>query len=199
MAAPYPPFESPDGRTYTFDHMQPISSVMSVTVQGKRYRVPTVVIFSPHCYTDGKRSTVRMDSPLYFMTDHTGHRDFCPRRYQTSLALPERMRTLIEQGGSSCYKLDKGNYIHIHDATTTQKWRGWYVLFTFDRSKAGSPVALRLSVTSYHYRQSKPENLRWTGSLKLPALVAEWFKHREDFLQNFSADDGDTENDKQQK
>lgn len=194
MAAPHPPFRAPDGRTYTFDHMQPINAVMSVTVQGKRYRIPTVVIFSPHCYTDAKRGTVKLDSDLYFLTDSTGHRDFCSTRYRTSLGLPERMRTLIEQDGSSCYKLNKAShYIHIHDASTNKKWRGWYVLFTFDRSKDGNPAALRISITSYHYRQDKPENLRLTGSLKMPALVAEWFKTREDFLQNFpEINDGET-------
>lgn len=178
-------FTMPDGSVYDLNHMQRMNSAVSVTVNGKRYRIPVVVIFSTHCYTDGKNGTVKMTDDLYFHTDNTGHRAFCEERYNTSLKLPDRVRNMIEESGA-CYKLDKAsNYVHLHDPGKPDKWRGWYVLFTFDRSKAGEPVALRVSITSYHYRMKKPDNLRWTGSFKFPALVAEWLRNREDVLQQF--------------
>jgi hypothetical protein len=165
--------------------MQRINAAVSVTVGGKRYRIHVVVIFSSHCYTEGKSGTVKMTDDLYLLTDDTGHRAFSLERYNTSLKLFERVRVMVEDS-AACYKLDKAsNYIYIHDPGKPDKWRGWYVFFTFDRSKAGEPVALRVSVTSYHYRMKKPDNLRWTGSFKFPALVAEWLRTRDDFLRQF--------------
>ncbi|MBX9900319.1 MAG: hypothetical protein K2Y28_05995 [Burkholderiaceae bacterium] len=186
MAIPIPTsFTMPDGTVYNLDHMQRMNSAVLVTVNGKRYRIPIVVMFSTHCYTDGKDNTVEMTDDLYFHTDDTGHRAFSKERYNTSLKLPDYVRSMIEKS-EPCYKLNKANnYVHLPDPGKPDKWRGWYVFFTFDRSKEGGVVALRVSITSYHYRMKKPENLRWMGSIKFPALVAEWLSKRDDVLQQF--------------
>jgi hypothetical protein len=181
-----PPFTDPNGTVYSFDHLNPIHAAVSVTVNGKRYRIPVVVIFSNHCYTDGKRGTVRRDDPLYLTNDRTGNRAFCAVRWQRSLGLPALVAAMIE-ASLNCYKLDAADgYMHIPDPASPNKWIGWYVCFRFDKSKAGEPVALRISVTSYHHRTTKPENLRWTGTIKFPALVVEWLRKREDFLHLFA-------------
>jgi hypothetical protein len=180
-----PPFTGPDGTVYTFDHLKPIDAKVSVTVNGIRYRIPAVVIFSNHCYSDGKRGTVQRNDPLYITTDRTGNRAFCRARWQRSLRLPVAVRVLIEDS-LHCYKLDAADgYMHIPDPGHPNKWIGWYVCFRFDKSKAGVPAALRVSITSYHHRTTKPENLRWTGTIKFAALVADWLRNRQEFLDQF--------------
>lgn len=178
-----PPFTDPDTRVvYTFDHLNPIDATVSVTIGGQRYLVPIVVLFSNHCFTDGKNNTVTMNDSLYILTDDTGHRAFCDPRYQRSLTLPTRLLQVIANS-DPCFRLSKeGSYIHIHDILTRNRFTGWYVYFKFDNPKAGAAEAIRVSVTSYHYRQTHPDNLRWKGSVKFPVLVTDWLRVRPDNL-----------------
>jgi hypothetical protein len=184
-----PPFIGANGTTYTFDHMDPLAGDVSVTINGNRYLIPLFVIFSPHCYSDGKNSTVQMTDADYLLTDDTGHRAFCPKRYKVSHNLPGQIRALFDNGHvPQCYTLNAGSgYVFLHDnADPRNKWRGWYLLFKFERSKQGMPVALKVSVKSHHYRQTHPENLRWKGSKKFPVLVADWMRDRPDFIGQFT-------------
>lgn len=180
------PFTGPDGTVYNFDHMKSVHDSVSVTVNGKRYLIPLIVIFSSHCYSDCRNGTVRMDDELYLLTDDSGHRAFCLERYNASKYLPDRVLTMLGQN-AACYKLDKAaGYIYIHDPRFPDKWRGWYVFFKFNKSKTGAPLSLHINVTSHHYRNSAPPNLRWKGSFKFPAVVAEWLRTRADFLGLFT-------------
>lgn len=183
-----PPFKGPDGTVYTFDHMKPFDDAVSVTVNGKRYHVPVVVIFSSHCFTDTRNGTVKTTDDDFLLSDVTGNRAFCPTRYKVSIDLPDQIQGILGQAhAAQCYRLDAASgYIFLHDSDHPNKWRGWYVFFSFDRSKAGAPLALRVSVTSHHYRQTHPQNLRWKGSMKFPALAADWMSKRPDFLELFS-------------
>jgi hypothetical protein len=176
------PYTDPDGNTFTFDHLNPFDATVSVTVEGRRYIVPITLVFSNHCFTNGKDNTISMDHPLYILTDKTGHRIFSHGRHQESLTLPDRMREVIAAKGH-CFKLDKeGSYIHIHDPQSRDKFAGWYIYFKFDQPKAGETVAIRVSITSHHYRQGRPKELRLTMSVKFPALAALWLRSRPDNL-----------------
>lgn len=181
----WPPYTAPDEETYTFDHLKNLNVLISVTIKKKIYKIPAIIIFSNHCFTDGKDNTVQTDDPLYILTDDTGHRAFCLERYKTSLTLPDRMRAALGPN-PGCYRLSKAShYIHIHDSDPRNKWSGWYIFFKFDRNKEDEPLALRISITSYHRRMTHPQNLRWKGSYKFAALVADWFSTREDYLASF--------------
>lgn len=120
-----------------------------------------------------------MDDPLYLLTDSTGHRAFCETRYESSRDLATRFRDVVQQG-SHCYRLDtEGDYLHIHDSRQQNKFAGWYILFKFDTPKESETAAVRVSITSYHYRQQKPQNLRWTMPSKFQAFLARWLSTRD--------------------
>jgi hypothetical protein len=182
------PFNGANGTTYTFDHMEPFSGDVSVTINGSRYLIPVSVIFSSHCYTDGKNGAVKTTDDDYLLTDASGHRALCPTRYKVSKDLPSQIRSIFDNAHvPQCYTLNAASgYIFLHDSDHPNKWRGWYVFFTFDRSKHGAPLALRVSVTSHHYRQTHPQNLRWKGVKKFPVLVSDWMRDRPDFVSLFT-------------
>lgn len=183
-----PPFIGAEGTTYSFDHMEPLAGDVSVTIDGKRYLIPVSVIFSSHCYTDGKNGTVKPSDDDFLLTDSTGHRAFCPTRYKASKNLPQQILALFDKAHvPQCYTLHAtAGYIFLHDSDHPNKWRGWYLFFEFERSKQGAPLALRVSVRSHHYRQTHPQNLRWKGSKKFPVLAADWMSVRPDFVAQFT-------------
>lgn len=183
-----PPFTRADGTVFTFDHTASFADSVSVTISGKRYVLPVFVILSPHCFSDAKNGKVQTTDDDYLFTDSTGNRAFCATRYKSSLKLPAQIKSIFSNNHPpQCYKLNAADgYIFLHDSDRSNKWRGWYVFFSFDRSKLGAPLALRVSVTSHHYRQTFPQNLRWKGSKKFPVLVADWMTNRPDFLSLFS-------------
>lgn len=182
-------FHGPDGDPYDLSHMAPIRATTSLTIDGRRCEVPLVVIFSHHCYTDGKSGTVSKEDPWYYGTDSTGHRAFCQSRWEQSKSLPVHVRGMIEQR-LSCYRLNSsGNFVRIHDQEPRNKFEGWYIYFSFDRTKEeGEEALVKVSVTSYHYRKAKPGNLRSGESSRFQSLLSQWLKAREDILGKITWD-----------
>lgn len=179
------PFTAPDGTVYTFDHLKPFDAVVSLTVNKVKYAIPVSVIFSNHCFTDGKDYSVQQSDPLYILTDSTGHRAFCVERWNTSLSLPGLLHDVIAEN-QKCYRLEKdSNYIHIHDADQRNRFSGWYIFFHLNRSKDGEALAVRLSVTSHHRRMQQPQSLKWRDPSPFRITLASWLGNRPDFLAKF--------------
>jgi hypothetical protein len=179
-------FVGPDAQRYSLTHVKPLDFNVSLTINGQIYQVPVVVIFSHHCYTDAKNGTIQRQDPWYFITDSTGHRAFCVDRWQSSLALPEYLKKMIIDK-LHCYRLNKAaHFVRIHDPAKHNKFAGWYVFFSFDRGKLGEAEAVRISVTSHHYRIAQPENLKSREHVRFHVLLAHWIGQRQDILDRLS-------------
>jgi hypothetical protein len=175
-------FSGPNAQQYSLAHLKPLDCDVSLTINKQVYRVPIVIIFSNHCYTDAVSGTIQRNDPWYFATDSTGHRTFSVDRWQASLALPVHLKKMIVER-LHCYRLNKASqFVRIHDPAKQSRFDGWYVFFSFDRPKAGETAAVRVSVTSHHYRNGQPETLKSREHVRFHVLLAKWLAERQDIL-----------------
>lgn len=180
------PFTDPDdGTIYTFDHLKPIDVVLTITVNKKQYQVPLVLLFSNHCFTDGKDNSVQQNDPWYMLSDSTGHRTFCKERWKSSLTLPDLMHKVVTEN-AACYRLDRDScYIHIHGPDQRNRFSGWYIFFEFRRPKPNQLPSLRVTINTHHRRMDPPKSLRWRDSMKFVVILASWLGRRQDYLDQF--------------
>lgn len=174
----------PDGQSYDLSHLSPLRPIVSVSIDGVVYKVPTVVIFSNHCYS---KSFWEGGDPAWPLNEE---RCFSRTRWADSLKLPEVILRLIEDRQVCHRTQDRQNFIRINDASGTDRYKGTYIFFEFSRTKADQAVLgelVKISITSYHKRDKAPGNIKHSPKDRFPVLLTQWIKAREDIFEKLKA------------
>ena len=178
---------SPEGQTYDLSHMTPLRPLVSISLAGVIYKVPTVVIFSNHCYSE---EIADKHDPAWAINND---RVFCPERWQESLALPDAVLRMINDR-QICHKThDRQIFIRINDATIADRYKGRYIFFEFDRPKgehAAGGELVKINIRSYHKRNAAPGNIKPAPKERFQALLTSWIKDRKDVFSKLKPEPG---------
>jgi hypothetical protein len=174
-------YQCPAGQKYDLSHLRTTNYAVSLTINDKRYLVPIVVTFSHHCYTTTNKKTVLPSDRLFFRTDKTGHRAFCPTRWASSHDLPENVGYLIANN-LGCYESTVGDGVYLHLRNPNQKYpgNGWYVMFNF--KPAHAPALVLMGISSHHKRAVFPTNISKKARPKPFSMVLEQWLNRKPHL-----------------
>ncbi|PZQ73091.1 MAG: hypothetical protein DI563_15970 [Variovorax paradoxus] len=98
-----------EGKTYTFEHLQPMGFALTLNVRGQAEPHPLAIdiTFGSHCFTEAFDATVHGDHHRY--THQNELRAFDTQRYACSLHLPQVMKSITS---GMIYKSDE-NYTYV--------------------------------------------------------------------------------------
>lgn len=179
-------FVGPDGQAYRLDHLKPVDYQIPVTIEDIKYVVPVVVTFSHHCFSDGRKQTVTLNDPWFYISDSTGHRVFCTTRWTSSLDLPGHVGRLINDK-LYCYSVhDKGNYVHLRNPNPKFPGQGWYIFFDLIRPSGGAAI-VHMFIASHHLRPALPTNIKGKKLIRFPALLTKWIREKEGLYESLKA------------
>jgi len=171
-------YTGPDGKTYGLAHLRTTNYMVSISIDSKRYLVPIVVTFSPHCYTTTRDETVLESDPWFLLSDDTGHRAFCKTRWESSADLGQNVGYLINNN-LGCYEASdrKSAYLHLRNPNPKFPGNGWYVMFNF--KPADDPSLVFMGIASHHHRRGFPSNVpKRTRPKPFGMVLEQWIRKR---------------------
>jgi hypothetical protein len=144
-----------DGETYSFNHLAPFKSNITIPAEGKNAELNFVleVKFSTHCV-----SAETVDHPSTLFLDEGGReRYFCLDRYKLSHGLPEIIRSLQ---GRSCHHAKNRNYVTVEILDPGGQKKNYHVFFSVRRQANSVLVFVESGYIPSNYERPKGGKIR---------------------------------------
>lgn len=125
------PFESKEGDTYTFEHLEPFGFkvVKEASNQKPQREYPCWVTFSCHCFTREPREGEAVTASCFYPAPKNEKRIFCKERYGLSFRLKGMIERHLSKGKTKCFQTKVGNFFILESTDSEGKSVNYEVYF----------------------------------------------------------------------